>query len=176
MCVFMGGSDFDEVSREQNRCSCSGARQNEDLLKDTLFRRNTHHHRLFSSLCKKKKKQPTNSFALCLILKHAHTHTYTETHTQTHAHEAVRTPWWVSSNPAPALVPENQVSVAIITHTYIHTQKTLILSHLGPVPNPTVTLIPDHCWQLKRAWNQWGNRWINTHCWSMFSWVSSCSK
>ena len=93
-----------------------------------------------------------------------------ETHTDTQA----RAPWWVSSNPARALAP-GESCVGGNHHTYMHTQ-TLILSHLGPAPNPILTLIPDQCLLLKGAWNQQGNRWIYAHRWSTYSWGSSRSK
>lgn len=69
------------------------------------------------------------------------------THTQTHMKQQLP---GESAVILLQLWSQRIVCVKIITHEYTNTHK-LILSHLGPKPNPPLTLIPDQCSLLKGA-------------------------
>lgn len=89
---------FAEVSREQTRCSRSGV--------DTI--------RILLNTCW--------LGGMCTVISacwelHAHYYTLSCTHSITHMYEGERAPWWVSSNPAPARVPDNPAFTVIIMHT-----------------------------------------------------------
>lgn len=132
---------FAEVSREQTRCSRSGV--------DTI--------RILLNTCWLGGMRTVIS--ACWKL-HAHYYTLSCTHSITHMYEGERAPWWVSSNPAPARVPDNPAFAVIIMHTCKQTHIQTWHWHWSQTST--------YC--LKEQ--QW-NRWINISCWYMFSWGSN---